>query len=415
MTYPYATDIPKAIPETGSILMDNMSTELYIIKIAFGPMAGTELLVKPNFCQIVVAPGIKYETVTEEDSELTTYSLPTDEGEYKFTLHRQSDSEDLPGGLYAILEDSEKRHERIDIVFHTLLFADNFPILIKPVNDEWHYNSQVLPADKHNPTLIENLELSEKVRKNKLKPLPCLVIFILLIAGLFAFILASGDKDSQKIITLSELLAGSSAPLTILNSGENTSLILAKTQRDMDWVSQRLITESYSGQATTKLIHSFEKELEALVQTSTGSVLKVDLTTPCSPLVKLVRRINNQTEIETIKTTVRSKLKCANQIEIKSYDRKDILDEAINGIKSNNIPFKLINDSKKPVIIVNTDLNDKQFMSLIKFVTEFNQNWGDNYVQFSISLATDYLAGKSFLNSQSGYILLDNNHWYFKQ
>ncbi|MBO1929719.1 hypothetical protein J4731_20980 [Providencia rettgeri] len=60
-------------------------------------------------------------------------------------------------------------------------------------------------------------------------------------------------------------------------------------------------------------------------------------------------------------------------------------------------------------------LNDDQTASLINFTNSFYKQWGENHIQFSISLANNNLIGKSFVTNANGYILLGNNHWFLIQ
>ncbi|WP_322746083.1 PrgH/EprH family type III secretion apparatus protein, partial [Providencia rustigianii] len=67
----------------------------------------------------------------------------------------------------------------------------------------------------------------------------------------------------------------------------------------------------------------------------------------------------------------------------------------------------------KVIFVIRDSLNDKQTISLINFTNSFNKKWGNKQIQFSVSLANNELAGKSFITHVNGYTLLGKNHWLF--
>lgn len=83
------------------------------------------------------------------------------------------------------------------------------------------------------------------------------------------------------------------------------------------------------------------------------------------------------------------------------------------GLAESNVPWRRVNKKNTSIFIINASMNDKQTISVIDFAERFAKKWGVRSVQFSVSLATNPLVGRSFVQNSNGYVLLDNNHWLF--
>ncbi len=406
----------------------NNNADFYIIKIASGRMTGTELLFKSKGCLIFANTETDYNVVTDEENDLISYFFPIDTGNYKLTFFSSytNEANKSDAKLSVIFEDldNEKDTPKLttDVILQTVLFPDTFPILVKSIDDSWNYESfdELGQKDTMDSSLPQ--KNGSLIKRGTSKHL--IIIFIsMLTVGLILLTVMTNNHNSNvqvdKIITsnISKLLGESSIHFTIIlqAEGRGKDQVIVNSRRDADWVSQQLLTSNYAGLVDIILVSELEKELMSLITPFSSSVLNIDMSYPCSPIVKLLKSSNYLSEVEKINETIKSRVSCANEIDVKFYHKKAIFDDAIRGIKASNVPFRIIEDEKKPIVVVSSNLSDNQLISTMNFVKKFISEWGSNYIQFSISLSDNELYEGVFINDINENIKINNNHWDFKQ
>lgn len=411
-----------------TVVTMNNNPDFYIIKIASGRMAGTELLFKSKGCLIFANTETDYNVVMDEENDLISYFFPIDSGSYKLTFFSSyaNEADQSETKLSVIFEDLDNEHNTPkltdDVKLQTVLFPDTFPILVKSVDDSWNYESfdQTEQKDAMESSLPQQNEslIKRGVSKN------LIVIFIsMLVVGFILLKVMTDSSNSSsemnKIIgsNISKFLGESSIPFTIIlqEEGRGKDQVIVNNRRDADWVSQQLLTSNYAGLVDILLVSELETELMSLITPSSSSILNIDMSYPCSPIVKLLKSSDHLSDVEKINELIKSRVSCVNEIDVKVYHKKAIFDDAIRGMKASNVPFRVIKDEKKPIVVVSSNLNDNQLISTMDFVKKFISEWGSNYIQFSISLSDDDLYEGVFINDINENIKIKNNHWNFKQ
>ncbi|WP_042806659.1 PrgH/EprH family type III secretion apparatus protein [Yersinia massiliensis] len=396
--------------------MKDTANSVCVMKIASGPLNSNELMLKVDNHRIIIGPEQQYRTETNDDG-FTTYFLPGEQGNYEIAII-SDDSEvsseiGTEGGLYLTLS-SDCLDIKQPIIFQELMLAEYFPVLIKMLETPWN-EQEVLPLPTQTIAEDETEGTSRSpITQNKPHLAFMAVIVLAVLAAFTGWQVLTYNTEARKVRTLETLLQGSTSPLTVTTSGNGQSLVLVQTQRDLDWSTQRLLKEQYQEPVIVKKISALEEEIENQLSGILPGLLKVDLSLPCQPVIRRLNTHISELDNKRIQQTLTHFVACATRSEMEQYSSKALFEKAEQGLTKSNVPWRVAHKNSSPIFIINANLNDKQTLSAINFADEYTKKWGARHIQFSISLTTDHIAGKSFVNNTNGYVLLGNNHWYFK-
>ncbi|WP_227719348.1 PrgH/EprH family type III secretion apparatus protein [Yersinia proxima] len=397
--------------------MRDTDNRVLIMRIASGPLSGNELMLKAGNHRIVIGPEQSYATETDSDG-FTTYYLPGEQGNYELTLACDDDatstSEAENIGQWYITLSGDCPDIKQPVIFQEVMLAEQFPVVIKMLNTPWNSEESsalnLQTADVENA--VSNVRTSPSTERN-LNPVYVAGIMLAVLATVIGWKLINYNSEARQVKTLETLLHGSSSPLTVTTTGNGQSLVLVRTQRDLDWSTQRLLRERYQEPVVLKKITELEEEIETELGKKLPGLLKVDLTLPCQPVIRWLKGDYPAPDNKLIKQTLTGFLGCPVKNQLESYTATELMHKAEQGLTESNVPWRVNNKSGTSVFIINASLNDKQALSAIDFSKHFTKRYGVRHIQFSISLSTNHLAGKSLVNNPNGYVLLDNNHWYF--
>ncbi|CNJ24058.1 PrgH/EprH family type III secretion apparatus protein [Yersinia mollaretii] len=394
-------------------MMKDTDNRVCIMKIASGPLSGNELMLKVGTHRIIIGPEQTYRTETSDEG-LTTYYLPSDQGHYEVAITSDdaasSPEQESTEMLYLTLS-GDCPDIKQPVVFQELMLTEHFPVVIKMLNTPWN-TEEILPLPAQ-ATTREKTESRTSTRQFKPHPAFLAGIALVVLAAFTGLQVLTYNSEGRKVKTLETLLQGSSSPLTVTTSGNGQSLVLVKTQRDLDWSTQRLLREHYQEPVIVKKTSTLESEVENQLNGIVPGLLKVDLSLPCQPVIRRLKGNYPQLDNKHIQQTLSSFIGCSTKSQIESYSSAELFSKAEQGLTESNVPWRVVNKNSTPIFIINASLTDKQTLSAIDFADEYTKKWGIRHIQFSISLTTNHLAGKSFINNANGYVLLGNNHWYF--
>lgn len=399
-------------------IMRDTDNRVLIMRIASGPLSGNELMLKAGSHRIIISPEQSYSTETDKDG-FTTYYLPGEQGNYQLAIVCEDDATSASEA-----ENIEKWYLTLSgdcpdikqpVIFQEVMLTEQFPVVIKMLNTPW--NSEESLSLNVQTTGVESTISDVRTPLPIGRKINSIYVAGIMLAALTAVIgwkLVNYNSEARQVKTLETLLQGSSSPLTVTTGGNGQSLVLVRTQRDFDWSTQRLLREHYQEPVTLKKIAALEEEIETKLGKKLPGLLKVDLTLPCQPVIRWLKGNYPAPENKIIKQALTDFLGCPVKIQLESYNATELMHQAEQGLTESNVPWRVNNKSGTAVFIVNASLNDKQALSAIDFSKHFTKKYGVRHIQFSISLSTNHLAGKSLVNNPNGYVLLDNNHWYFK-
>lgn len=397
--------------------MKDTDNHVLIMKIASGPLSGNELMLKIGSHRIIIGAKKTYLTETDIDG-FTTYFLPCEQGNYELMIVSEADTTSAQeieniGKWYLILS-GDGPDIKQPIVFQEVMLAEHFPVVIKMLNTSC--NREENSPLSAQTTMLKIAESDAHVPLSAGRKFNPVYMAGIILAILTTFIGWQGfnyNSEARKVKTLETLLQGSSSPLTVTTGDNGHSLVLVKTQRDFDWSTQRLLREHYQEPVTLKKVTALEEEIESQLGKQLPGLLKVDLTLPCQPIIRWLKGNHPIPDNNLVKQTLAHFLGCPIKSQIERYSSTELLHKAEQGLTESNVPWRVVNKNGTSVFIINASLNDKQTLSAIDFSKKFTKRYGVRHIQFSISLTTNRLVGKSLVNNSNGYVLLDNNHWYF--
>ncbi|HGN1706439.1 TPA: PrgH/EprH family type III secretion apparatus protein [Providencia rettgeri] len=384
--------------------MTDMNNRTYIMKIASGEMCDQEIIITLDSNLIIIGEENNYRT-NISDEGFTIYSIPSHQESFTFSIISYE-------GQIAIDLHTQDQNKIIPINLHEIVLEDLFPFAIKLIDTPW----AISPIEK----LSSGIAIKAEKREDKFKKSPYqpkLIVGLSLIVVVFISLLFtpynSEMEKNKKIQLIGNIISGNHHPVVITEGSKREVLILVETQRDFDWSMQRLLKSKYRSHFKINNIYSLEVEIENKISDVIPNLLKVNISDPCNPIIKLLSKTVSKKDEEFINTIFSRYFQCYKKSEFKIEQKNELIKTSELGLTESNVKWHKIISNDKTIYIINDNLNDKQTISLINFVGSFYQQWGDKQIQFSISLENNALAGKSFITNTNGYILLGNNHWLF--
>ncbi|MBC0281729.1 hypothetical protein FSF43_021055, partial [Escherichia coli] len=89
------------------------------------------------------------------------------------------------------------------------------------------------------------------------------------------------------------------------------------------------------------------------------------------------------------------------------------LSQAEEGLKHRNIPFYRKGTGTNLTFMISGELNDTEIFRAREFIKQYNQKWGERYVQFGIELINDRSKENSFLYGKYMYMKDAPDVWSF--
>nr|WP_282553199.1 PrgH/EprH family type III secretion apparatus protein [Providencia rustigianii] len=359
---------------------------------------------------IIIDSNISYHTDIDENG-LATYYIPSDGERCELSIDSDPTQKDK-----LFIRFSQGRHSHIlPVTFQEILLADSFPIAIKPLNKKWNKSftsQQNVDTDETQSDSFNESATKKKPSFNE-KTIIILLIFVTLLIITLLFQNSPKNNDDKKYQTLENILNDSHHPILFAQDNKNKTLIIVNSQRDEDWSRQSLIKAKYNEKFTIINSDKLESEIEDTLIDIVPSLLKVEIKNPCNPIVRIIKNQKNININEDIDRIISKRFSCYTKSKVEYFNFDDLLKKAELGLTESNVQWNRITKGNKVIFVIRDSLNDKQTISLINFTNSFNKKWGNKQIQFSVSLANNEFAGKSFITHANGYTLLGKNHWLF--
>ncbi|WP_272667633.1 MULTISPECIES: PrgH/EprH family type III secretion apparatus protein [unclassified Providencia] len=392
--------------------MTDTNSRACIMKIASGPMSGHELVLTADAHLIVIDPNIQYRAEVD-DNGFTTYYIPSAAEHYELAVVTEQDptnsSDNIQEKIFSLNINDGIKSFTIPIVYQELMLADIFPIAFKALDMPWKLTDieESIPHSAFCDDKKNNLTSLTEKRKTIFI---CTFLLFISFVGIYLY---PTNNSEKKINMLENILQDSHYPIIATRDGQGDALILVQTQRDADWSVQRLNKENYADKYHIKKINDLESEIENHIYDYIPNLLKVDLSNPCQPVIRIIKEQALSKDRKIIDNIIKSHLACYTDSKVIEIESKALIQIAELGLTESNVPWKKINKDNHVIFIIQGNLNDKQTSSIVHLAERFSHKWGNKYIQFSVSLATNQLAGKSFIRNDQGFIILGHNHWSF--
>lgn len=384
--------------------MKDIHNKTYVMKIMNGEMRDQEILIKLNANLVVIGEEKTYTAnVTEEG--FTGYSIPSDQEAFTFSIISHD-------GQIAVDLHAKNRSEIIPIKLQQLVLKELFPFSLKEIDTPWE-PSLIAENKRHQPIKAEKTSNKFNKSPHNNKIFAALSLFALIFVGYLCFPKNSQLQKDVQLQAIENILIGSTQKAIVTKDNKNKVLILVQSQRDYDWSMQQLLKTKFRNSFSIKVKNQLEVEIENKISDEIPDLLKIDISNPCSPVIKSLSNQYIDKKNDFIEKLLSSYFSCYTNYTSQVTNIDELIKKSKLGLTESNVKWHKITENNKTVFIIKDSLNDKQTISAITFANSFYQQWGERQIRFSISLANNELAGKSFITNTDGYILLGNNHWTF--
>lgn len=395
----------------------------FTLKVLFGPMFGCELHLPADDYFLIINPGLAL-----QDGSAATISPGEHAAAYtQNTLYLPCDmpSPNIILRLSALFQDEESDEgyllevQGLDKSYPALLkenevfVHEHIRFAIKRSEDEW---PETIKNYNLTPTVDAEFSEQEKLEEFNTKKNHTLIIgsiillLLLLTAGVIWYKKLESDRQ---VLTLSESLAGAPKPVEIVRGRDNNLIyVLTHNFQAMEWTREALFKLQQKDSVVPVWLSQQRNEVISQLANSGYPVLQIDYSIPQHPTIALYRGLTPQEEQHFI-SVVLQKIPFALDIKTQVKTKAQLLQEARQGLDRLHIYYRQINSSNGYALVVRDALSDSALRALQHFINQFNHQWGNRVINFSINLDENWLQDKSYLDSSNGYLFLNPRHWYF--
>jgi len=392
----------------------------YTVRVLFGPMTGCDLNLTGDDYFIVTNPG----ATAIIDDEAATVQSPAHAVSYtKNTLYIPNN--EVSPNILLKLSDYTVEDDRLQFKIE-IYDSEKTLNLTLSENEIFEYGSLRLAlkrGDSHWSSCVDNYDFSALTvaktdtagaeRRFLSYKVFILLILIPVVIGIITVGLYAKNLKNSRIEQVKEVLSNAPGNISYINNQDDSAIyIICSDRLLLEWVKTALLKIKDNDVATPLLVtDTLRTTLEALKK-SGFPVFQIDFSIPQQPTI-LVHRLLNEQESARLKKLFLKTVPFAKETTISYVPAKKLLSEAQLGLDKLHIKYKLINTSIGYSLVVKDALNDTTLHSLVTFINNFYQKWGNYFINYSINLNEDWLRNKSYLDSKDGYLFINPHHWYF--
>ncbi|MBZ2400159.1 PrgH/EprH family type III secretion apparatus protein [Erwinia amylovora] len=410
------------LEEMSSTAITDSRQPNYTLKILFGPMFGCELHLPADDYFLIINPAYALHDKTaplesshEHAAHYTrnTLYVPGDAESPNVTLFLSGYADnDGVSGFRTEINDESGSYE--STIYENQVFTlGPVHFALKRCADEWSDEIR-----QFNQSTASNIEHTDKQFAGSDKKKKILTIFLTTTLLLVLLVLASliglnKFESKQRVLTLSEALAGSPSPLYIVKARDNQNIyVLAHHFQEMEWAKEALLKLKENPDVIPLWLKEQKLTVVTQLQHSGYPVLQIDYGSPQHPVLAVYRQLTTA-EVAGLKAAALRHIPFALDVSVKVRTKNQLLQEARQGLDRLHIPYRQIATSTGYGLITRDALNDSALSNLKYFIQEFNHQWGNSIISFSINLDDNWLQDKSYVDSSDGYLFMNPRHWYF--
>lgn len=373
------------------------------LKVLFGAMYGCDFhLPKDNYF-FITQTGVKEKNINSDtiyidnDNAVSfcykTLYMPFNEEGPNFLL-KLNDSGEYKVDVYHKNEGIKSYNLKKNMIFSN----DGICFAVKCDGEEW----------SNDVTTFLNKKNNDNVTVGKINFLKYVaILFILIIAAVLLFVFKPRGNETD-----ATLLTDIPPSVRVITSkAKHRTFILTQHVDELNFMQGALFNKKEN--VVIIYLPVLKKKIIDELYTAGYPVIQIDFSEPQHPILYTSKKLEVNTT-DSIRNVLLGRLPFADDITFVECDKKEILAQARQGLERLNILFQLINTPGGYALIVQESLDDHQLFALNKFIKEFQAQWGDQFINFSISINEDFLQGKSYLEpfSHGGYVFLSPHHWY---
>ncbi len=408
-------------------ITDNMpaseAQQKFTLKVLFGPMFGCELHLPADDYFLIINPGPALQdtsntltSVGEHAASFTqnTLYLPCDRPSPNLILRLSTPLEDADiRECYGIEVLGVEQSFPAQLFENEVFVHEHIRFAVKRSGNEWpedikNFNlpptldaecgGVIIPADSH-------------VRKKHSLIIGGIIIFALLFT--VGVIWHKEVESDKQVLSLNDALTGAPTALEIVRGRDNDLIYVLTTKHQaFEWVQEAIFKLKQNKSAVPIWLSRHRNEVISQLSNAGYPVLQIDYSTPQTPVISLYQALTTQEE-EKFRYLVMKNIPFALDVKTKVKTKTQLLQEARQGLDRLHIHYRQINTSAGYALVVRDALSDHVLTALQHFIKEFNHQWGNRVINFSINLDENWLQDKSYVDASNGYLFLNPRHWYF--
>lgn len=399
---------------------NNEAGELsYTLKILFGPMYSSDLILPPNTYSIIIgrSQALMIDAQGDEQGHACQYAhntlfIPYASRNVNMTLHLPATQETgVEGQGDYVLKISYPEAPQQRWLTHNAVFSDgDIHFAVKRAEEEWHQDISEFKQPSVNQATVGDASVTwDKLRKRRVLVASVLAVFMLLIA---AGIGVRYYRASHQIISLTAALAGSPSPVTLLQGNDGKIYALARQYRDLQWLNAALAKRPNSADVVPLWLTQTAQDITNKLSLEGVPVLRLDMARPDSPVL-LVLEGMTQAKQNALRKKLLPMLPYAKTLGFRSFSKNFLVQQAKQALDRMHIVYRQVSTPFGFTFLIHDELNDNTMAELQGFMETYYSQWGSDFITFSINLDENWLRDKSYLAAPNGYVFVNQHNWYF--
>ncbi len=384
---------------------DNVSDfQPYVIRILNGPLMGCEYPLQAGKILFIVG---KHSAVAEEDFFPVlpgdTIYIPLEQDGVNFEI--TTDNHDPGDGQIAL-------HELRDSGRHTRYVERNTPvrvgglgIAVRARDEAWSTAVLSYPETGGGK--------QGKKRRGYLVPGLCLLALAVAIPGAVRL----WNTPQHRTAELNALLGDEQHRFKILPGRNHLYYIFARNEQDRLWARQVAVREGYGDSAQVIDADEENKRITTWFDSHypTLAYYRLHLDNPETPQLWVSRQRTDLNAFlrKHLTESLMALLPYARAVDIVPVSDETALSQAEEGLKHRNIPFYRNSKGDDLTFMISGELNDTEIFRAREFIKQYNQKWGERYIQFGIELKNDRNKDRSFRYGKYMYVKTAPDVWNF--
>ncbi|HCZ4708599.1 TPA: PrgH/EprH family type III secretion apparatus protein [Salmonella enterica subsp. enterica serovar Saintpaul str. CFSAN004144] len=383
---------------------DNLSDfRSYVIRILSGPLMGCEYSLLDGKLLFIVGNN---SVMTNNDSfpvlPNDTIYIPLEQGGINFEI--TIDNNEPGRGKIQLHEFRETgRHTRY-VDFNTPVMVGGLGVAIRASEQVW------------STSVLSYPDTGGGRRRKKLN-WGYMVLVLLIMAAVIPTVSSLWNTTQYKTVELNALLGDEQHRFKILQGRNHQYYIFARNEQDRIWARQAAVRKGYGDSVEVIDAEAENKRIAKWFDSyyPTLAYYRLHLDNPEIPRfwVSTQRTELNSTLHKDLTESLMMLLPYARTVEIVPVNDDIALSQAEEGLKRRNIPFFRKNIGGDLTFMISGELNDTDILRAREFIKQYNQKWGDRYIQFEIELKADRKQDSSYLYGDYMYEKKSPEVWSF--
>lgn len=193
--------------------------------------------------------------------------------------------------------------------------------------------------------------------------------------------------------------------------------LFASNLNQSQWVQQALVRENFTSHWRVVTPKAEVTRLSAILEQNNIAFYAIRLSDPAHPVLLLssTRSRTDAASLAHVNQVFLDAAPYANDLNIVLYEDAQVLDKAQQGLKALGIEYQILQSESAVTLSTWIPSADVDLNVFSRFVSDFYQNWGQNYVKFSVDIREDTMKGRSFKYGQEGVVTMNKSHWSFQK